>query len=107
MSVTPITKPDHPRQGSNQVYEEMADAMRRKAMRDDYDKDMQYQRRDHEGMGSHATFNGSTKFINSMLSIIAALLIAGICGEVVVYGQVQRLEGAVTLIIEGKIRIPP
>lgn len=45
-------------------------------------------------MGS-ANFNGSSKFINMLLSVLTLLVSAAICGEVVVYGQVQGIEARV------------
>jgi hypothetical protein len=36
-------------------------------------------------------FNGSTRFINTMLLIVVGLVCAAITGEVVVYGQVQAV----------------
>ena len=103
MSVAPLTKPDNPRQASDRVYEEMAQAMRRKAMRD-YDEDVQYKE---SGMGSNSAIGSSTTFVNAMLSIITGLILAGIVGEVIVYGEVQSLNTTVSMIVQGKIRIGP
>lgn len=60
--------------------------------------------RERESMGSHNQFNGSTKFVNWMLALIMILAGAGICGDIVVYGQVQRLQGNVDLLLQGKIK---
>jgi len=98
MGITPITKPDNPRQGPDNVYEEMAQAMRRKAMRD-YDEDLQYKERRERGMGNGSTFNGSTKFVNFMLSIMMTLVIAAVVGGVVLYGQVQSLSAKVDILM--------
>ena len=48
-------------------------------------------------------FNGSTKFVNTMLTVLALLVASAICGEVVVYGQVQVLQSTVTMLVSGKI----
>jgi hypothetical protein len=48
--------------------------------------------------------NGSTKFINSMLTILSLLIVAAICGEVVVYGEVQVLQATVNMIVAGHIK---
>lgn len=48
-------------------------------------------------------FNGSTKFVNSMLTVLALLVASAICGEVVVYGQVQVLQSTVSMLVAGKI----
>lgn len=53
---------------------------------------------------SNTTVNGSTKFINALLSILVLLVVAAICGEVIVYGQVQALQVTVNMIIAGKIK---
>jgi hypothetical protein len=96
--------------GREAVYEDLANALRRKASRD-YDDDLQYIERRHKerregGVGNHATFNGSTKFVNTMLTVIALLMVAGISGEIIVYGKVESLATTVQLIVDGKIRIP-
>lgn len=49
-------------------------------------------------------FNGSTKFISAMLTLLSMLVAAAICGEVVVYGQVQTLQAQVQMIIGGHIK---
>jgi hypothetical protein len=36
-------------------------------------------------------FNGSTKYISAMLTLLSMLVAAAISGEVVVYGQVQAM----------------
>jgi hypothetical protein len=48
--------------------------------------------------------NGSTKFINTMLTVMSLLIVAAICGEVVVYGQVQVLQATVNMIIQGHVK---
>jgi hypothetical protein len=55
-------------------------------------------------MGSYNTFNGSTKFVNWMLSVTTALMIAAIVGGVVLYGQVQSINTKVDLLIAGHIK---
>lgn len=60
--------------------------------------------RERTSIGSHSQFNGSTKFVHWMLGLIMLLVAAGICGDVVVYGQVQRLQGNVDLLLQGKIK---
>lgn len=49
-------------------------------------------------------FNGSTKFVNWMLTVLALLMTAAIAGEVTVYGQVQVLQSTVNYIIEGHMK---
>lgn len=49
-------------------------------------------------------FNGSTKYISAMLTLLSMLVAAAICGEVVVYGQVQTLQAQVQMIIGGHIK---
>ena len=48
--------------------------------------------------------NGSTKFINMMLSVLALLITAAICGEVAVYAQVQVLQATVNMIVSGHVK---
>jgi hypothetical protein len=62
--------------------------------------------RERIGMGSHNTFNGNggSKFINWMLSVTTALMIAAIVGGVVLYGQVQSINTKVDLLIAGHIK---
>ncbi len=55
-------------------------------------------------MGSGNTFNGSTRFVNWMLSVTTALMIAAIVGGVVLYGQVQSINTKVDLLIAGHIK---
>jgi hypothetical protein len=55
------------------------------------------------GMGSNNYFNGSTKFVNTMLTVLALLVASAICGEVVVYGQVQVLQATVNMLVDGRI----
>ena len=71
-------------------------------------------RRDRAGVGSNNYFNGSTKFVNFMLSVIAGLLIAGIGGGILVYGdfksvqaEVKSIHEIIDLIVQGKLRIGP
>jgi hypothetical protein len=49
-------------------------------------------------------FNGSTKFINAMLSILVILVAGAITGEVIVYGQVQAIQAQVNLIVMGRVK---
>ena len=58
-------------------------------------------------------FNGSTKFINFMLSFITLLLASGVGGAFVLSNdvaalksQVHDLQEKVQLVIEGRIRYP-
>jgi hypothetical protein len=55
-------------------------------------------------MGSGNVFNGSTRFINAMLYVLCGLITAGICGEVVLYGQAQALARTVDLIVAGRLK---
>jgi hypothetical protein len=55
-------------------------------------------------MSDQTPFNGSTRFVNSMLTVLALLVTAAICGEVVVYGQVQVLQSTVTMLVQGRIK---
>ena len=70
-------------------YEDMADDMERRLRGD---------------AGTGNVFNGSTKYVNAMLALIVGLLVAVICGGVQLYGQVQRIDGKVELIITGHIK---
>lgn len=58
-------------------------------------------------------FNGSTKFINFMLTVIALLLVAAVGGAIVMSNdvaaikvQVKDLQDKVTLIMDGRINAP-
>jgi hypothetical protein len=66
--------------------------------------DRRFARERKEMMGSHNVFNGSTKFVNWMLSVTTALMIASIVGGVVLYGQVQAINTKVDLLISGHIK---
>ena len=64
-----------------------------------------------KGMGSHNTFNGSSKFVNAMLTLTVTLLTAGICGGVVAYAQLQAIateqknqKDLINYIIAGKFK---
>lgn len=60
-------------------------------------------RREHRAaMG--AGFNGSTKFVNFMLTLLGGLMLVGIVGGVVLYGQVQTINAKVDLIMQGRIK---
>jgi hypothetical protein len=85
-NVTPFTRPPA---GTQKDYDIMADDMDRRLRGD---------------MGSGHVFNGSTKFVNTMLSILSALMVAGIIGGVVLYGNVQAISVKVDLIISGHIK---
>jgi hypothetical protein len=61
-------------------------------------------RRDDRSQGDHAAFNGSTKFVNWMLSVTTVLMISAIVGGVVLYGQVQSINTKVDLLIAGHIK---
>jgi hypothetical protein len=67
--------------------------------------------RERQGMGSNNTFNGSTKYVNAMLAVITALMVAAVCGMWGMYGKVEALsvkvedvKGTVDLIVAGKIK---
>ena len=60
--------------------------------------------RERATFGNQHVFNGSTKFINWMLSVTTALMIAAIVGGVVLYGQVQSINTKVDLLIAGHIK---
>lgn len=83
-----------PAASSQADIDELADALDRRFERE----------RSYAGMGSGAHFNGSTKFINWMLSVTTALMIASIVGGVVLYGQVQSINTKVDLLIAGHIK---
>lgn len=53
---------------------------------------------------AHSNFNGSTRFINWMLTVLALLVVAAISGEIVVYGEVQVLQSTVNLMLAGHIK---
>lgn len=64
-------------------------------------------------MGNNSSFNGSTKYINGMLSASVALMVAAICGMWGMYGKVEALSvevkdlhNTIDMIVTGKIRIP-
>jgi hypothetical protein len=66
--------------------------------------------RRYKRMNVNQGFNGSTKFVNLMLSVIAALMIAAVCGMWGMYGKVealtvdvQSLHSLVNLIIDGRM----
>jgi hypothetical protein len=69
-----------------------------------FDRRNQKARRDERSIGDNAGFNGSTKFVNWMLSVTTALMIASIVGGVVLYGQVQSINTKVDLLIAGHIK---
>lgn len=48
--------------------------------------------------------NGSTKFVNAMLTVMSLLIVAAICGEIVVYGEVQVLTSTVNMIVQGHLK---
>lgn len=56
-------------------------------------------------VGDGNIFNGSTKFINAMLSVLCALSSAGIIGLILMYGRLSSVETKVDLILNGKIVI--
>lgn len=62
-------------------------------------------------MGSHNTFNGSTKYVNAMLTLLTGLMLAGIVGGISLYANVAALTQKVSstnekvdLIIAGKLK---
>ena len=58
----------------------------------------------HQQIMHQQPFNGSTKYISAMLTLLSMLVAAAICGEVVVYGQVQTLNAEVNMILAGHTR---
>jgi hypothetical protein len=56
-------------------------------------------------------FNGSTKFINWMLTLIVGLLLAGITGQIYfnnnITEQITKIRTTQELMIEGRIKIGP
>jgi hypothetical protein len=82
----------------------MGAAMDRDALNRRFKREGDQLRSEMQGMGSHNTFNGSTKFVNWMLSVTTALMIASIVGGVVLYGQVQSINTKVDLLIAGHIK---
>src|ERR1700685_1349866 len=80
---------------------EWASNMDRDALDRRFKREREETRRELQGMGSNNTFNGSTKFVNWMLSVTTALMIAAIVGGVVLYGQVQSINTKVDLLIAG------
>lgn len=62
-------------------------------------------RREHRAaVSSGNVFNGSTKFVNFMLTLLGGLMLVGIVGGVVLYGQVQTINAKVDLIMQGRIK---
>lgn len=53
----------------------------------------------------HQHFNGSTKIITFLLSLMNLLTAAAIIGGVVMYGKVETLDTKVDMIINGHIKI--
>jgi hypothetical protein len=93
-----------PAASSEEDIREMASAMDRAALDRRFKRERDEIRRELQGMGSNNTFNGSTKFVNWMLSVTTALMIASIVGGVVLYGQVQSINTKVDLLIAGHIK---
>jgi hypothetical protein len=63
----------------------------------------------YEELGRHMdnrVFVGSTKLITSLLALMNVLTAAAIVGGIIMYGRVTSLDDKVTLIIEGRIKIP-
>jgi hypothetical protein len=67
--------------------------------------------RDNQGLGSHSTFNGSTKYVNAMLTLLTSLMLAGIVGGISLYANVAGLSrdvkatnDKVDLIINGHLK---
>jgi hypothetical protein len=67
--------------------------------------------RDNQGMGSNSVFNGSTKYVNAMLTLLTSLMLAGIVGGISLYANVAGLSrdvkatnDKVDLIINGHLR---
>jgi hypothetical protein len=55
-------------------------------------------------VGDGNIFNGSTKFINAMLSVLCALTSAGIIGLILMYGRLSAVETKVDLLISGHVK---
>jgi hypothetical protein len=66
----------------------------------------QYMQRYYPNPQKGNIFNGSTKLITSLLAIMNILTAAAIIGGIVMYAKVTSLDDKVTLIIEGKIKMP-
>lgn len=67
--------------------------------------------REMRGMGSGNQFNGSTKYVNAMLTLLSGLMLAGIIGGIAMYANVAALTQSVKatndkvdLIIAGKFK---
>jgi len=65
------------------------------------------------GLQMDNRFNGSTRFVNFMLTLIALLLSSAIGGAIVVVNdvaaikmEIKDLQDKVALIIDGRIRVP-
>jgi len=71
---------------------------------DPWDNDEYVRRLVHAEISGNIVHNGSSKFANWMLSVIAGIMIVGVVGGVVLYGQVQRIDAKVDLIIQGRIK---
>ena len=72
-----------------------------------YEREMS--ERDHD----NGPFNGSTKLITALLTLLTSLALAGVLGGIALFGRVSaldersmQLEQKVDLIITGRIRVP-
>jgi len=88
-----------PPAGNQEDYDELAAAFDRRWARSS------------QGMGSNNTFNGSSKYINAMLTLLSGLMLTGIVGGIAMYGHVSALSekvdatnAKVDLIIAGRIK---
>jgi hypothetical protein len=94
MSQPPLSRPPA---GDEKFYRELGEAVDRRVMR---------------GMQiNNVGFNGSTRFVNAMLTVIALLMVAAVSGMWGMYGkveslgvQVKDLSATVDLIVAGKLR---
>jgi hypothetical protein len=84
----------------------------RRRMRELVELDREFQAK-YAKARNEGPFNGSTKFVNFMLSFIALLLVSAVSGAFVLSNdvaalksQVRDLQEKVQLIIEGRIRYP-
>lgn len=100
-----------PAVSSEQDIREWAEAMDSDALNRRFARERQAMRKELQGMGSYNTFNGSTKYVNAMLAVITALMVAAVCGMWGMYGKVESLsvkvedvKGTVDLIVAGKIK---
>ena len=90
---------------------EMGAAMDRAALDRRFKREREDIRRELQSMGSGNHFNGSTKYVNAMLTLLTSLMLAGIVGGISLYANVAGLardvkatNDKVDLIIAGHIK---